>query len=242
MKTPAKIISLLAATCFAFVSLSKAQLQTYQTVQPVDPSSGYSGSVLAFNGGSRATQGEVFTNVLAIDSMTYNFFTTGTSSAAQLSATFGQWNPITHTFVGTTLNLGTINVPASTSWAPLVIGINTYNTFTASFDITTANSGLYTTNPSLDYALMLTQITPGNLNFGVGLTNAESDFAYGFGSFGTGVPAGADFTFAQIVVTPNPTIPEPSTVASILAGVLVAGLVGFRLRQRRQLALAPIAA
>ncbi|HVU22870.1 MAG TPA: hypothetical protein VHE13_02020 [Opitutus sp.] len=249
MKTPAKTLTLLAATCLAFASTALAQLQTYQTLLPdAGPPVvvGYSGSVDTFNGTNRFTQGEVFSNVLAIDSMTYNLFTTGAPAASQLTATFGQWNTSTNSFVGTTISFGTINVPSAGSWSSFDINTKTY---ALTFDITAANaSTLYTTNPNLSYALMISQVSPGNLGYGIGKADQDTDFAYGYGlilnsSGGLNSNIGTDFVFSQIVVEPNPTIPESSTVASILAVFFVAGLVGFRLRQRRlqqQLATVPV--
>ncbi len=257
MKTKAKSLLCFAATCFAFVGALQAQVLTnYQTVQPEagPPAvSGYSGSVSSFNGTTRAAQGEIFTNVIAIDSMTYNLFTTGSPLATHLTATFGQWDTTLNAFTGSTLDLGTFLVPTIGGWDSISIGgDDPISTFAITLDITAANGGnLYTTNQNLSYAVMLTQVegygVSGSRGFGVGKTDGETDFLYGKGGLvsntGAYSNAGADYTFSQIAITPYvaPT-PESGTVAAIAGAVLVAGLVGFRLRQRRQMATLPVAA
>lgn len=256
MKTKAKFLLCFAATCFAFVGAIHAQVLTdYQTVQPeVGPPavSGYSGSVSSFNGTTRASQGQIFTNVLAIDSMTYNLFTTGSPQATTLTATFGQWDTTLNAFTGPTLSLGSFLVPTIGGWDSISIaGDDPIATFEISLDVTAANGGnLYTTNQNLSYAVMLTQVdgfgVSGSRGFGIGKTDGEADFLYGKGGLisngGAYSNAGADYTFSQIAITPYvaPT-PESGTVAALVGAALVAGLVGFRLRQRRQPALAPAA-
>lgn len=255
MKTKAKFLLCFAATCFAFVGAIQAQVLTnYQTVQPEAPgNSGFIGSISTFQGTTRATQGEIFTNVVAIDSMTYNLFTAGSPQATQLVATFGQWDTTLNAFTGPTLNLGTFNVPTLGGWSSVSIaGDDPIATFEIVLDITAANGGnLYTTNQNLSYAVMLTQVEGfgvfGSRGFGIGKTDSETDFLYGKGGLysntGSYTNAGTDYTFSQIAITPYvaPT-PESGTVAAIAGAVLVAGLVGFRLRQRRQVATLPVAA
>lgn len=226
---------LLATSLLGLVGSASAQLQTYDT-RPT-----YQGSTFTFSGG---TLGQTFTNVYSVQSMTYNFFASGgTSAATNLSATFGQWNTGTSSFVGgTTVSFGTITVPASNSgWS--VLANNTqpggpYMTYSYTFDLTSLVAPMisatygYLTSPSSTYALMLTDLT-GGTNLALGLTNTNS-FAFGATNLGFN-----DWTFSQIVVSTS-AIPEASTVASLAALVLVAGLVALRLRQRR--ALAPVAA
>jgi hypothetical protein len=244
MNTSAKTISLLAATLLAFVTSAKAQLQTYETV------SAWTGSNFTFSAG--ATQGQTFSNLYAVKSMTYNFFTTGVAAATNLTAVFGQWNG--SSFIsGTTVSFGTITIPASNggSWSTLntTYGLaNNVQTFAYTLDLATFSGSPisggsinsingYLTNPANTYALMLTN-TGGNSNLGLGLTNSNV-FAYGATQFGFN-----DWAFSQLVVSPTPTIPESSTVASVAAGLLVAGLVGYRVRQRRNQSaeVAPLAA
>ncbi|MBI5426291.1 MAG: hypothetical protein HZA32_19625 [Opitutae bacterium] len=227
---------LLATGLFGLVGSALAEPQTFDT-RPA-----YSGSVFTFNGG---TFGQTFTGVYSVQSMTYNFFAGagGSSAATNLSATFGQWNG--SSFVGgTTVSFGTINIPASNSgWAPLPNNTSPggpYNTYAYTFDLTTLVSPMisatygYNTSPGNTYALMLTDLT-GGTNLGLGVTNIDA-FAYGATNIGFN-----DWTFSQISVFTTP-VPEASTVASLAALVLVAGLVALRLRQRRALQPAPIAA
>ena len=239
MNTSAKTISLLAASLLAFATSAKAQLQTYETV------SAWTGSNFTFSAG--ATQGQTFTNLYAVKSMTYNFFTTGVAAATNLTAVFGQWNG-SGFISGTTVSFGTITIPASNggSWSTLntPYGLaNNVQTFAYTLDLATLSFSTissingYITNPANTYALMLTN-TGGNSNLGLGLTNSNV-FAYGATQFGFN-----DWAFSQLVVSPTPTIPESSTVASVATGLLVAGLVGYRIRQRRNsaAAVAPLAA
>lgn len=244
MKAITKYLSIFAATSIAFVGSAFAQLVTYET------QSTYQGSVFTFSASS--SQGQTFTNVSAVASMTYNIFAgSGYSGASgSFSAVFGEWTG--SAFVGgTTVDFGTINVPAvGPGWTTLTNSFSTYNTYEVTFDLTTLSSTYsslihetygYLTSASNTYALMLTDLTGTNTGLGLGLTNTNS-FAYGATSFGFN-----DWTFDQIVVAPGSQVlvpvPEAGTVASIIGGVFVAGLMGLRLRQkRRQATLAAAAA
>ena len=86
---------------------------------------------------------------------------------------------------------------------------------------------------------MLTNLT-GSTNLGLGF-NFSSSFSNGIASpFNSG-----DWVFSNIALVPGNVnlspVPESGTIAAITGAVLVAALVGFRLRQRRQLTLAPVA-
>lgn len=243
MNSFAKSGLFIAASALALASVGRAQLQTFET------QSAYQGSTFTFTGG---TLGQTFFNVSAVKSMTYNFFSGsgGATLATDLTATFGEWNG--SGFVsGTTVSFGTITVPASSSgWTTLTNSFGTFNTYAYEFDLTTINSAFindtfgYLTDSSKTYALMLTDTTGGSNNLALGLTNTNA-FAFGATNFGFN-----DWTFAQIVVAPGNQqlvpVPESSTVAAVGSAALVAGLVGFRLRQRRTAlqaqALAPEAA
>ncbi len=242
MKSFLKASALFTASLLAFSSVAKAQLQTYQT------QTAYKGSAITFFG---ETLGETFFNVSAVKSMTYNFFksTSGSSSATPISAIFGEWDasdPDAPAFVaGTTVSFGTIIIPASTSgWTTITNSFGTYSTYAYQFDLATINSTLinstfgYLTNSTRTYALMLTDQSSGNTGLALGLTNTN---AFAYGSAGLDFPT-RDWTFAQIVVAPGNQqlvpVPESSTVAAVGSAVLVAGLVGFRLRQRRAAAQA----
>lgn len=241
MNISAKVGLLFAASALAFSSLGRAQLQTYQT------QSAYRGSMTTFLSEEVGeTMGQTFYNVSAVKSMTYNFFvgtgSSGVSAATELEAVFGEWNG--SSFVsGTTVSFGTIEVPASNSgqWTTLTNSGGTYTTFAYQFDLASLTSEFthgtfgYLTNASKTYALMLTNTTGSETNLGLGVTNNNTAFAYGEGFDGSEYYR--DWVFAQIVVAPGNQqlvpVPESSTVAAVASAALVAGLVGFRLRQRR---------
>jgi|GEM_PF-1964317 hypothetical protein len=238
-----------AALFVALFGSAQAQLETYQTVQP-DPNKGtpgYNGSVDSFDGFDVVAQGQLFSNVLAIESMTYNLFTTGTPAETVLLATFGQWDTTTNSFVGPTLEWEKSIL--TSGWNTLAIGANSYTTFTLDLNLVEKHGSLYITDPSLTYAMILSQVTPGNLDFGIGKTT-NAAFGYGYGiqidDSGGATTLNRDFTFSQISLVPNeegyqlPPVPEASTVAAMIGAAFIAALVGLRLRQRRQLAAVPV--
>ncbi len=263
MKT-SSLFSLLAATCFAFVLSAKSQIVTYQT------QSGYGGSTTTFLDSSSKTQ--VFTNVSAVTSLTYNFFTgsansNSTQSDTLLNAKFGEWNGNGGFVTNTTVDFGTITIPASAdaAWTNTLSYIDpqtqqqvnngTYRNASVTFDFTSVISQLvhnefgYLTDASKTYGFMLTYVS-GDTNLALG-DNTASTFTNGFvhntnlGPLSYLLPN--DYVFAAISVVPGNQqlvpVPEASTIASIAGAVLVAGLVVARTRQRRQAAaVAPIAA
>lgn len=243
MKPLTKII-FVAAILFALLSPARAQVQTYNT-QPF-----YSGSTTTFSAG--VTLGQTFTNVLAVHSMTYNFFlgTGGATSAVNLTAVFGQWDSASASFIGgTTVDFGTIPIPASEDWTETLNGV--YPTFEYNFDLTNPDLLVeypslldsvlgYETSASSVYALMLTNEGAAT-NLALGQSNSPNAFTFGQAYQGGG-PGDyfRDWTFSQINVVPAP-VPEASTVAALLGAAFIAGLVGLRLRQRRQLTALPAA-
>jgi hypothetical protein len=247
MNTAFKNLSAAVVTLAALVGSASAQLQTFET------QSAYRGSVITFIPGD--TRGEIFSNVSAVKSMTYNFFVgagaSGVSSSSNFEATFGEWDSTNEAFVaGTTVAFSTINVPASDSgnWTTLTNGSGSYSTFAQAFDLSTLSSELisptfgYLTSSSKSYAMMLTLNGSVAPNLGLGQSNNNA-FAFGISSDN---PL-RDWTFSQIVVAPGDQqlvpVPESSTVALAATGALVAGLIGFRVRQRRRAAAAmPVAA
>ena len=244
MKTPAKLLLVLAATSFALFGTARAQLQTYET------QNGYFGSTFTFStfGG---TMGETFTNVSSVASLTFNFFAGSgngnVANATSLTTTFGEWNG-TGFVSGSTVTFGTILVPASTdaAWANnLSITGQSFKNYSVLFDFTTLTSSLinsnygYLTSASKTYAFLLTDLSGGTSNLALG-ANFSNTFQYG-----AGYPLGgtSDLVFSEIAVAPGnqqlvPT-PEAGTVATLVAATLVAALVGFRLYQRRKLELVP---
>lgn len=239
----------------ALAGVAKAQLLTYETVQP------WEGSAISFSGsGSGATRGQLFTSVSAVKSLTFLFFTNSTAATTSLQAAFGEWNTATNTFVaGSSVSFGTIVIPPSSSWAELntlLDGIdpdlnnayadgNPTNAYAHTFDLSAITSTLvhatygYLTNSSKTYALMLTNVSGTNTGLALGLTN-EDEFAFGYARGFTA----QDWAFAQITVAPGNQqlvpIPESSTAAMAGSVMLVAFLVNSRMRQRRATAQAVV--
>jgi len=234
MKNYAKTLLLVAATCFALVSTSKAQLVTFETI------SSWTNSVQTFTANRFFAQ--TFTGVTEVQSMTYRFASSSNSfGSLNLTATFVEWNggSTVATSVGTTVqSVGTITIPGSGSWS-YDSGRNTYY-----YDYQLVLN--QATDADKTYAMLLQTSTAGS-PIGLSFTNSDA-FEYGtlaqqYSTTGVASIPFQDWGFAQLVVAPYvaPT-PESGTMAAIAGAVLVAGLVGLRLRQRRQLALAPVTA
>lgn len=231
MKNYAKTLLLVAATCFALVSTSKAQLVTLETI------SNWTGSVYTFT--ANRAYAQTFTGVTEVQSMTYRFASTSTSEAAlNITANFVTWNNTSNinTATGSTVqSVGSITIPASSTWNFDPVRHTYYFDYQIVLD--------QVTNANQTYAMVL----QSSVDSGIGISFTNDDaFAYGEAtrqnSSGGGLSYfGSDWGFSQLVVAPYvaPT-PEAGTMAGIAGAVLVAGLVGFRLRQRRQ--LAPVAA
>lgn len=240
MKTT-RLFFAFAATCLALSSAARAQLQSFST------HANYNNSTNAFADFS-GTLYQTFTNVSAVHSMTFNFFTSSSTSGSTFSATFGEWNGSSFE-AGTTVSFSNFNVSASSSWgAPQSIGNFTGISFTQSFDFTTLAGPLidptygYLTDFTKTYAMMLVDQN-GSTSISLGVNNFGGGSTFPFGATNTG---SGDYVFSQISVAPGnqnlTPVPEASTVAAIAGGVLVAGLVIVRTRQRRQLAAAGLPA
>jgi len=239
MKTFARKFLFLAAASAALSGSALAQVSTFSTTQfYTNNTSNIAGS---------ATVGEVFTSINAISSFTYNFFTSANNVSSSLSAQWAVYNgagSMDSLSNWTTLvNFGTINIPGFTTagqdgWSQL----GSYNTFEQNFNF----GGFYPTDSSLTYALLLTNNSASSA--GVSLGYSGDTFSNGSAAVGFSLPglgSYADYTFSNIVYVKAGDVvptPEAGTMASIAGAALIAGLVGFRLRQRRQLALAPVAA
>lgn len=261
MKTSTKLLCLVAATSLAFGSVARAQIVTSFQSQ-----SGYTGNTDTF--ASSNSKEQVFTGVSAVTQMTFNFFAGSangyTTSETILNAVFGEWNDATASFVsGTTVSFNDLHIAGtnnSSVWSPTLSYVDSnnqthvtgsYANASLTLDFTSLTSNLinetygYLTDASKTYAVMLTYVD-GDTNLALG-QNTSGSFTYGYaytsGVYSQYLPN--DYVFSSISVVPGsyqlvPT-PEPATIASIAAAVLVAGLVSLRLRQRRQLALAPVA-
>lgn len=252
MKLFSPLLALGVATSLAFVAVGRAQIQTYETI------SSYSGSSQWSILNNRAA-GELFTEVLGIQSLTYNFFNNGSSSATQLSAKFAEWNGTgTPNFNGsiTTVNsrfttlvdFGTFTVPqftggAEDGWESYTNDFGTFDTFEKKFDfefLPEAVNGIFALDGSKTYALIISNTSGATTSFGIGLVAKPEDeeilpntFVNGYAGIGNN-SFGTDYTFSQIAIIPTSAVPESSTVAALLGCGLVAALVGYRIRQRRQ--------
>lgn len=235
MKT-SRLFLAFAATCLALISAARAQLQSFST------HTNYNNSTNAFADFS-GTLYQTFTNVSAVHSMTFNFFTSSSTSGSTFTATFGEWNG--SSFVGgTTVSFGSFNVTASSNWGSSQ-SIGNFNgiSFTQGFDFTTLSGPLidptygYLTDYTKTYAMVLVDQN-GSTSISLGVNNFNGGSTFPFGATNTG---SGDYVFSQISVAPGnqnlTPVPEASTVAAIAGAVLVAGLVIVRTRQRRQLAV-----
>jgi hypothetical protein len=252
MKIHAKYL-LLAATCFAFAGVARAQFVTIS-----DDTSDWTGSVTTFNGTGQnyQSEGEAVTGIMALQSVTYTFMSTAASSntGGTLSASLDIWNSSTGA-ITPVQSLGTVTIPAPDTWS----GSLTYQQITAvtyqqSFDLSFTD--VNNLNPSLDYVVLLTNTGAGSLSFGLGdvttgVSGPGSQYLYSTALQGGALEqshsgavgdTGNDWTFSDVTVVPGGGFipsPEPITVAAWAGVILVAGLVFFRLRQRQGAAAAP---
>jgi len=235
----------IAAICLALAPLIHAQVQTYQTVSNYAGTSNFSvpSDPIAYQ--SDNTAGETFTNLYGISSLTYNFFGSPAANTT-LSAEFAVWNGsgdnfdpanyvVVHDFGTFTVNQ--FVAPNANGWTTLTNGHGSFNTFAQQFDFSNLAedsnplTSYFETSPSATYALLVTNTTGTTTNFGIGFSG--NSFSFGTALIGVGSVT-QDYTFSQIAVVTTDPVPESSTIASVLALVLVAGLVIFRLRQRKQ--------
>ncbi len=256
---PSSGLLLFSAIFLALLNPVAGQVQTLET------QTGYAGSVQVWTGNSGAAsrKAQVFTDVEAVALLTYNFFAgtggspLGTTKAANFTAQFGEWNPATNNLANVLVDFGSFTVPPNTSegaeaWSSTLSETGeSFANWSHSFDFT-ARVGLdpvlgLITDASKSYAMLLT-ITNWTTTTNIGLGVNESDFyrdldgealLFPNGYYGNPL-SGNDYVFSQISIVPAP-VPEASTVAAMIGAAFIAGLVGLRIRQRRQLA-APSAA
>jgi hypothetical protein len=208
--------------------------------------------------------GESIKNAIAIQSVTYTFMSTATTSTlgGTLSAALVQYNKFDGTYT-TVQSLGTVSIPAPDTWSgSLSYGGNTAATYQQSFDLSFTDTA--NLNPSATYVILLTNTTttlvgdtPTSIatSFGLGAVTTTltgtgvADLGGGLyqnGTDGLLYNPGSNWTFSDVSFVPSGNTipsPEPTTVAAMAGLVLVAGLVFFRLRQRQgtQAAFATIA-
>lgn len=241
MKATTKIHSLLAASLLAFAPVARAQLVTASTIDFANL------GTINFN--PNGSMGQTFTDILAINSLTFTFLSYNTTSAigGSLTATFGEWNTATSSFVGgTTVALGNIAVAAPNTWGSSIISGSMVANFSATLDLSFTQYGT-NMDPNSTYAILLTNNSASTTSFGLalapnvfspnGLANPD-----GIGDGAATTPFNTfDWGFSSLIYVPDGNVvpvPESSTIAAIVGIILVAGLASFRIVQRRKQALA----
>lgn len=231
----------LAALLSAFVVSVRAQ-----TITTFETFSDWSGSGYTFT--ANRIYAQTFTSISAMQKMVYKFTSSNatSSSGMSLDVKLVEWNPNAVTAaasVGATVHdFGAQSITAPNTWTETLGGGMIGFDLTLDLVPTYGVTGI-TLDPSKTYAMMMVSATgtPGGSGIGLAFTNDDS-FAFGAAARQSTVTAmnqdlGYDWGFTQTVVT---VVPESSTVAAIAGALLVAGLVGLRLRQRRQQALVPV--
>ncbi len=222
----------------ALAATSSAQLVTYETL------STWNGSVQTLN--ANAAYVQTFSNVTEIQSMTFRFTASSSSTLSSVNAYFAEWDSSTNAVVGAQLMTlgsgGVVSVPASGDWTTTFVDSNgtSHTGFDYQFNLN------YTTDPLKTYALILNTSTAT----GVGIASVipSTTFAYGsaatifggvtdYNSLATaGATNGAyslsyqDWGFSQIVVAPYVSpIPESRTAAALFS-VMFVGMLACRRR------------
>lgn len=240
MSTTPSFARLFAATA----ALAMAVTAPAQVITNFETISDYTNSDISFANGRGLSQ--TLSNVVYIQSMTYRFVRTSGASATNLSYYFVEWDA-TNNVATSLIQAGSISVPAIGSFT-------TYSYVDSESMDTVEYQGYdylfnldYATNASKTYAMVLVG-SLGSSNLKLGLIDTGDNFPYGaafrtdgvtsFASLtataGTGyAPVGTDWGFSQIAVQ-LAVIPEPTTTAAGIGGLLVAGLIALRLHRRRQ--------
>jgi hypothetical protein len=235
MKEHARRLLLLAA-CSALAVTSHAQV-TYTN-------SNATGS-LALGTGHSAVQ--TFTGLTSITNMTWKVSTEGSNQSGSFNAYVTEWNTSTNVSVGPLLAYGG-GTASLTNVGP------------GSFDLVYNLTGA-TLTASTTYALVLSQVSgntflaqtgasPGGDFFGSGVGRGATNSIAGLGSEGafqtflqgTGATIGTGLAYTMSVTGTLAAVPEPKAAAAGLGALFVAGLAIHRVRQRRRLAAAPLAA
>lgn len=244
MKTIAsRFVRSLAALIGLTSITASAQIATYtfSTIQD------YLGSDIS--GGSNKAFTQTFTGVVGVQSMTYRFVRTA-GTATNVNYFFVEWDTLTNRATSQLSN-GVLNVPGissftSYSYTDPIDGPISYQGYDYIINLNAASL-----NATKTYAMVL--LNPST-NLKLQLIDGADNFQYGAAFTANGItgysaltttsstpyaPTGTDWGFAQIVV--QVAVPEPATAAAGIGAILVAGLVGFRVMQRRRaLAVAPV--
>ncbi len=229
--------------------VARGQPETISTDLPE-----WTGSVTTFSGaGSGSSQvslGEALTGVIAIESVTYTFVSSTLSSnvGGTLDAALVQWNQTNNTYT-TVQSLSPVSINAPDTWTDS-ISYNNGNASTYSSSVTFDLSFTNTANltPADAYVVLLSNTSSQATTFGLGTVNAALTGPY-VGNLADGVYTNAantrlvdpttNWTFSSISAVPVGNVvpsaaPESGTIAAMAGVVLVAGLVVYRMRQRRE--------
>jgi hypothetical protein len=230
--SPRRFLLVFAALA-SLASVGRAQLLTADTLTGFDAATAWTNG-LALNSGVGLTQ--TFTNISSIEEATFRFIVQGspTFGATNLTAYFSFWSlndAVAQIDPGST----TISLAADTGW----ISDSGYLYYDATMDLSSYASSL---NPAITYGLTF---VGDATTAGAGILIAGASTPYADGSTftnpavssfidltgGGAFLSGNDFAFTAGALSP---VPEASTVTVLIAAIFVAGLVAYRIRQRRQ--------
>lgn len=224
----------LTITLAALTSAGRAQVLTADTL-----SSTAAASQFYVSSGSAMTQ--TFSDISSIESLTFRMLadTSNTFGVSTVDYYFSEWDSDSSLATGTAIAEGTANVDASSAWLAVTYGSTSYNYSDVSLDLSSVATGL---DPAKTYAISFFNASGGS-SYGLGRLDT-SEYLGGGIFFATGVTSGADLKI-QSEINDSPQgllfsaeslspVPESGTTAVLFAGMFVMGLVGWRLRQRRQ--------
>jgi len=206
-------------------------------------------------GSAGSTVVQTFSGLTSVTNMTWDVRnTTGSAETATFNAYIGQWNASTGNLMGTLTAFGATNLSTGSIGAGGITqltfngsatGLTSGLTYGLVLSYSGGTSGAFSTissaNPGDAFfgsggtVIAATSSTSGSFVSSLqGLSTAPNTLQAFSGSFTADAQT---FSFNGLAATP-----EPQTAAAIFAAVFVAGLVGRRTWQRRQLAAAPLAA
>lgn len=208
---------------------ARAQLLTASTISDLSIGDSYAAG-LNLAPGLAATQ--TFSNISSIEMLTFRFIASDTANfaATNLGYYLGEWSGSSGQ---AEIDSGTILIGSSATWLDSGSG---YLYFDAELDLSAVGSSL---TPALSYGLTLVGDGVSNGNFvlggaadlytdGIAYANNGPVSSFADLSTGNGAFSTDNFSFAAFSA-----IPETSTVAVVMAGVFVGGLVVRRLRQKK---------
>jgi hypothetical protein len=200
------------------------------------------GSYTGIGGGYATTQ--TFTDITEIDLLTFRLLAQSDHvfAASTVDYYLSAWDSGTGKATGAALATGTLNIADISSWQAITYGANSFNYLDVGLDLSSVATGL---TPAETYAISFYGSTAGTL-YGAGSINNPAAYADGgaftsYGPFNSGTDlqtigqTDASATYDTLFAAGSlSAVPETGTTAVLFAGVFVMGLVGWRLRQRRQ--------